>query len=133
MCWWNIQGLIGVKKWLEDYEQMSYYYIMMKTRNKMQEFDVKFVEQWEVIEEYFTKQLEKNLAQCRVDERILKYKLEIYHKQSPKFVCGSPTSTKTLGQDEEAEIRPNGTTQESKVQTQKSQELRGGGQEKRRP
>ncbi len=44
MCWWNIQGLIGVKKWLEDYEQMLYYYIMMKTRNKMQEFDVKFEE-----------------------------------------------------------------------------------------
>jgi hypothetical protein len=53
--------------------------------------------------------LEKNLAQHGVDERILRYKLEIYHKKFLKFVCGSPTSTKTSCQDEEAEVGPNGT------------------------
>ncbi len=32
-----------------------------------------FEEWWEVVEEYFAKELEKNLVQHRVDERILKY------------------------------------------------------------
>ncbi len=45
----------------------------------------------------------------------------------------NPTSTKTLGQDEEAKVRPNGTTQEEEMQTQESQEFIGGGQEKREP
>jgi hypothetical protein len=53
--------------------------------------------------------LEKNLAQHKVNERILKYMLEVYHKKVPKFIYGSPTSTETSNQDEEAEARPNGT------------------------
>jgi hypothetical protein len=44
----------------------------------MKDFDIKFEEWWEVVEEYFTKELEKKLVQHRVDERILKYKLEAY-------------------------------------------------------
>ncbi len=70
--------LIGIKKKLEDYEQMLQYYSMMRTKNKMKDFDIKFEEWWEVVEEYFTKELEKKLVQHRVDERILKYKLEAY-------------------------------------------------------
>jgi hypothetical protein len=61
--------------------------------------------------------LAKNLAQHRVDERIFKYKLEIYHKKFPEFVCGSPTSTKTSSQDEEAKVGPNRIAQEEEVQT----------------
>jgi hypothetical protein len=66
----------------------------MKTKNKMKDFEAKFEEWWEVAKEYFTKELEKNLAQRRVNERILKYKLEAYQKNFPYFICGSPTSTK---------------------------------------
>jgi hypothetical protein len=46
----------------------------------------------EVVKEYFTKKLEKNLVQHRTNERILRYKLEAYQKNFPNFVCGSPTS-----------------------------------------
>jgi hypothetical protein len=69
---------IGIKKRLKDYEQMLQYYSLMKMKNKMKDFDIKFEEWWEVVEEYFTKELEKKLVQHRVDERILKYKLETY-------------------------------------------------------
>jgi len=34
----------------------------MKTKNKMKGSNVKFEEWWEVVEEYFIKNLEKNLA-----------------------------------------------------------------------
>jgi hypothetical protein len=39
-------------------------------------------EWWEVAKEYFTKELENNLAQHRANERILRYKLEAYKKKS---------------------------------------------------
>jgi hypothetical protein len=45
----------------------------------MKDFNVKFWEWWEVVEEHFAKELEKNLSQHRVNERIFKYKLKIYH------------------------------------------------------
>ncbi len=70
----------------------------------MKDSNVEFWEWWEVAEEYFAKELEKNLTQHRVNERILRYKLKIYHKKILKFICGSPTSTETLGQDEEVEV-----------------------------
>jgi hypothetical protein len=70
--------LVGVKKRLEDYEQMLQYYTLMKMKNKMKDFEVEFKEWWEVVEEYFTKEMEKNLAQHRVNEKIMKYKLEAY-------------------------------------------------------
>ncbi len=63
--------------------------------------EVKFKEWWEDVEEYFTKELEKNLAQNRADEIFLKYKLEAYQKNFLDFICGNPTSTKVLGQDKE--------------------------------
>ncbi len=42
------------------------------------------------------------------------------------FIYGSPTSIEVLGKDEETKIRPNGTTQEEKVQTEKPQDLKSG-------
>jgi hypothetical protein len=33
----------------------------MRTKNKMKDFDAEFEEWWEVVEEYFVKELEKNL------------------------------------------------------------------------
>jgi hypothetical protein len=33
---------IGVKKRLEDYEQMLEYYTLMKSNNKMKDFEVEF-------------------------------------------------------------------------------------------
>ncbi len=41
--------------------------------------------------------------------------------------------TKTLGQDEEVEGGPSGTTQEEEVWTKKPQEFKGGGQEEKEP
>ncbi len=41
---------------------MLQYYILMKTKNKMKGSNVNFEEWWEVVEEYFIKNLEKNLA-----------------------------------------------------------------------
>ncbi len=60
---------------------MLQYYTMMRTKNKMKDSKAKFEEWWEVVEEYFTKELEKNLAQHKVDERILRYKFETYKKK----------------------------------------------------
>jgi hypothetical protein len=49
----------------------------MKTNNKMKDSNVESKEWWEV-EEYFAKELEKNLAQHRIGDKNLRYKLEIY-------------------------------------------------------
>lgn len=46
----------------------------------MKDFDVESEEWWEVVEEYSTKELEKNLAQHKADVRNFWYKLEIYQK-----------------------------------------------------
>jgi hypothetical protein len=43
----------------------------------MKDFEVEYEEWWEVAKEYFTKELEKNLAQHKVDEKIMRYKLEV--------------------------------------------------------
>jgi hypothetical protein len=50
----------------------------MKTKNKMKDFEVGSEEWWDVAKECITKELKKNLAQHRIDERILKYKLEAH-------------------------------------------------------
>ncbi len=71
----------GVKKTLEDYEQMLKYYTLMRTKNKMKDSKVEYEEWWEVAEEYFTKELEKNLGQHRANEIIMRYKLEVYQKK----------------------------------------------------
>ncbi len=72
----------------------------MRTTNKMKDFETQFKEWWEVAEEYFAKELEKNLAQHKIDERILKYKLKVYQKNFLDFICGNPTSTQALSQDD---------------------------------
>jgi hypothetical protein len=87
----------------------------MRTKNKMKDSKTESKEWWEVVEEYFTKELEKNLAQHRTDERILKYKLETYQKNFPNFIYHNSISTKVSNQDEETETRPNGTAQEEEV------------------
>ncbi len=51
--------LIGVKKRLENYEQMLQYYTLMKTINKMKDSEAKSKEWWEVVEEYFSKEFSK--------------------------------------------------------------------------
>jgi hypothetical protein len=50
----------------------------MRTKKKKKDSNVEFKEWWKVAEEYFTKELEKNLAYHRVNERSLKYKLKVY-------------------------------------------------------
>ncbi len=80
----------------------------MRTKNKMKDFEAKFEEQWEVVEEYSTKELEKKLAQHKTDEKVMRYKLEAYQKNFPDFICGSPTSIEVLDQDEETKVRPSG-------------------------
>jgi len=47
---------------------------------------------WGVAKEYFTKELANNIAQRKVDERILGYKLEAYQKNFQDFICGSSIS-----------------------------------------
>jgi hypothetical protein len=90
----------------------------MRTKNKMKDSEAKSKEWWEVAEEYFIKEMEKNLAQRRTDENILKFKLEAYQKNFPNFIFGSLTSVEVSGQDEENEARPNGITHEEEVQTE---------------
>jgi hypothetical protein len=44
----------------------------MRTKNKMNDFEAKSEEWWEVAKEYFTKELEKNLAHHKTDEKFMK-------------------------------------------------------------
>jgi hypothetical protein len=53
---------VDIEKRLEDYEQMLGYYTLMRTKNKMKDFKAKSKGWREVTEEYFMKELEKNLA-----------------------------------------------------------------------
>jgi hypothetical protein len=73
--------LASVKKKLEDYEQLLQDYTLMRMKDKMKDFEAKSKEWWEVVEEYFTKELENNIVQHKVDERILRYKLKAYKKK----------------------------------------------------
>jgi len=97
----------------------------MRTKNKM-DFEAESEGWWEVTEAYFTKELEKNLGQHKANERILRYKLEIYQKNFPNFICGSPTSIEISDQDEEIKVGPSGIAQEEEVQTEESHDLRSG-------
>ncbi len=119
-------NLTSVKKRLEDYEQMLQYYIIMRTNNKIKDFEVKLEEWWEVANEYFTKEMEKNRAQHRADENIFMYKLEAYQKNFPDFIYGNPTSKEVLGHDEGIEAGPNGIAQEEEVKTEEPQDLKSG-------
>ncbi len=111
----------GVKKRLEDYEQMLLNYTLMRTNNKMKDFEAESEEWWEV-----TKELEKNLAHHRADEKIMRYKLEAYQKNFPNFIYGSSKSIEVSSQDEETETRPGGTIQKEEVQTKEPQDFRSG-------
>jgi hypothetical protein len=57
---------------------MLQYYAFVKTKSKMKDFYAKSKEWLEVAEEYFSKELEKNLAQHRVDDKNYIYKLKVY-------------------------------------------------------
>ncbi len=144
--------LASVKKRLEDYEQMLQYYTLMRTKKKMKDFEAKFKEWWEVVEEYF-KELEKTQPQHRADEIILRYKLEAYQKNFLDFISSNtnPSNINVLSQDEETEVGPSGITQEEEmqtkephdlksgavpnedIQTKKPQDLKGGGQVEKEP
>ncbi len=97
----------------------------MRTKNKIN-FEAQSKEWWEVGKEYFTKELEKNLVQHKVDERILKYKLEAYQKNFPNFICGNLTNTEVSGQDEERKTKPSGIVREEEVQIEGSHDLKSG-------
>jgi hypothetical protein len=70
----------------------------MRTKNKMKGFEIKFKEWWEAAKEYFTREFEKNLAQHRVHERILRYKLEVYQKNFPDFCLWQSNKYKNIEQ-----------------------------------
>ncbi len=109
----------SIKKRLKDCQKMLYYYTLMRTKNKMKDSEEKSEELWQVIEEYFTKELKKNLVQYRLGERIMRCKLEVYQNNFLDFVCGSLTSIEVSGQDEKTKVGPNGTTQEEEIQIEK--------------
>ncbi len=69
----------------------------------------------EVAKKYFTRELEKNLAQHKVAKRYLRYKLEVYQNKFLDFFCCSPINTKASDKDEEVKVRPNETIQEEEV------------------
>jgi hypothetical protein len=57
----------------------------MWTNNKMKDFKVEYEEWWEVAHEYFIKELEKNLAQHRTNERIIEIQVGSLSKEFSKF------------------------------------------------
>ncbi len=73
------------------------------------------------------------MARRKADERTYKYKLKVYQRNLPDYVCGILISIKTLGQYEENEARPNGITQKEKVQTKEPQIIKGRGHEDKEP
>ncbi len=105
---------------------MFHHYTLMKTKNETKDFEAKFEEWWKVAKEYFIEELEKNLAQHRANEIILKYKVEAYQKIFPDFISSNLTSIEVLGQDEEIETWPGGTTQEEEVGIKEPQDLKSG-------
>jgi hypothetical protein len=54
--------LAGVNKKLKNYKQLLQDYTLMKTKNKMKDFEVESKEWWEVTKEYFITKLENNIA-----------------------------------------------------------------------
>jgi hypothetical protein len=53
----------------------------------------------------------------------LKYKLEVYQKNFPNFIYGSPINTKVSEQNEKTKVGPCGTIQEEEVQIEEPQDL----------
>ncbi len=98
----------------------------MRMKNKMKDFEVESEEGWEVAEEYFAKELEKNLVQYKANERNLKYKLKDYQKYFSNFICFNPTSIEVSCHNEKTKARTSGTTQEEEIQIEESLDLRSG-------
>ncbi len=69
----------------------------------------------------------------KANEKKYRYKLKVYQRTFPDFICGSPTSTETSCQDEENEASPCGATQKEKVQVEKPLIFKGKGQENKKP
>ncbi len=84
-------------------------------KNKMKDFEAKYEKWWEVAEEYFIKELEKNLAWYRADEKIRMYKLEAYQMNFLDFICGNPTSSKVSSHNEDTKVGPSGIAQEEEI------------------
>jgi hypothetical protein len=99
---------------------------MMRTNNKMKDFEAESKKWWEVVVEYFIKELENNLAQHKTNEKIPRYKLEVYQMNFSNFICGSPISIKVSGLDEEIETWLSGTTHEEEVPTEEPHDLKSG-------
>jgi hypothetical protein len=73
------------------------YYTLVKMKNKMKDFKAKFEEWWELAEEYFTKELEKNSIQHKTNYKILKYKSKAYQKKISKFHLWQSNKYKGIG------------------------------------
>ncbi len=99
---------------------MLQYYILMKMKNKMKDFEAKFEEWWEVVKEYFTKELENNLIQHRARMK--------GHKQGQV-----ETDRQEEMQIEEPHDFKSGTIQEEEVQLEKPHDLKGRGHEEKEP
>ncbi len=117
---------VGVKKRLKDYEKMLQYYTLMKMKKKMKDFEKINEEWWEVVEEYFTKELEKKLAQHKANEIIMKHKLETYQKNFPDFIYNSLINIKISSQDEGTKVGPSGITQEKEMHIKEPQDFKSG-------
>jgi hypothetical protein len=52
--------------------------------------------------------------------------LEVYQKNFLDFICGSLTSTKILGHDEDTKVGSSGIAQEEEMQIEEPQELKSG-------
>ncbi len=63
------------------------------------------------------------MAQHRLNENILRYKLEAYQKNFTNFICGSLTSKDISGQDEKTEVGSSGIAQEVEMQSQEPQDF----------
>ncbi len=63
----------------------------------MKDFEVKYEEWWEVTKEYFIKELVNNLVQHKVDERIPRYKLEVYQIKILDFILWQSNKYKGIG------------------------------------
>jgi hypothetical protein len=89
----------------------------MRTKNKMKDFEAESKEWWEVAKEYFTNEMKKNMVQHRTNEKILRYKLKAYKKNSRFYLWQSKKYT-CISQDEKTKIGSNGIAQKEEVQTE---------------
>jgi len=91
----------------------------------MKDFEAKSKEWWEVVEEYFTKELQKNLAQHKVDKELwgISWKL-IKRIFQISFVAIQQVQRYQV--NKKIKVGPNGTTQEEEIQIEESQDFKSG-------